>query len=110
MFLNCCSARSSKPQSSLSRTWSRTTRLSQSFQVRRDIDAVTKDVVFFNDHVAKVDADPKIDPLLRRDSGIALSHSALHLDSAADCIHDTAEFRQEAIAGVLYNPASMLAI
>jgi hypothetical protein len=35
-------------------------------EARRDVDAVAKDVVFLNDHVAQIDADAKLHPPCRR--------------------------------------------
>ena len=68
MFLTCCSPKSSKAKSSLSRTWSRTTRLMQippgsakRFEPRGDIDAVAVDVVLVDEDVAEIDADAKLD-------------------------------------------------
>src|SRR5215472_5494503 len=64
--------------------------------------------MLLRDHVTKVDADTELDPLLRRDLGISLGHPPLHLDRTPHRVHHAGEFRQEAVAGVLYDPASML--
>jgi hypothetical protein len=52
----------------------------QSLQPRRDIDAVAKNVVAVDDHVADIDPDPEIDALVRGDVGVALEHAALDFD------------------------------
>jgi hypothetical protein len=83
-------------------------RLCQPLQACRDIHAVAEDVMFLHDHVAKVDADPELDPLGGRDASIPFGHPPLHLDRTADGIHNARKLRQEAIAGVLYNPAPVL--
>src|SRR5215472_4143538 len=64
MFLTCCSPRSSKEQSSLSRIWSRTTREMQiplgsasASSRAATFHAVAEDVVFLNDHVAEIDPE-----------------------------------------------------
>ena len=34
-----------------------------------DVDAIAKDVVAVDDHVAEIDADPQLEPALGRDAG-----------------------------------------
>jgi hypothetical protein len=82
--------------------------LCQGFQPRRNIHTVAEDVLLLDDHVAKVDADAEPDPLLLGHLPLAVNHPALDFYCAANGIHDTGKFRQEAIAGVLYDPAPML--
>jgi hypothetical protein len=60
------------------------------------------------DYVAEVDADPELDPLVRRDSGVGLGHSPLDLNSATDGGNHAGELRQQAVAGVLYDTAPVL--
>src|SRR5262249_21165737 len=60
------------------------------------------------DHVTKVDPDPKRDALVFNRFRIAVSHSPLHFYSAPHRIHHAREFRQEAVAGVLYGTATVL--
>jgi hypothetical protein len=64
--------------------------------------------VLLNDHVTEVDADAEPDPLLLRHLGLALSHATLDLNGATRGIHHARELRQEAVAGVLYDPAPVL--
>src|SRR5215472_2521479 len=64
--------------------------------------------MLLRDHVTKVDADPELDALLRRGLGVSLGHPPLHLDRTPHRVHHAGEFRQEAVAGVLYDPAPML--
>ena len=106
---------SSKVKSSLSRTWSRTTRLTQippgsanAFEPGGDVDAVAVDVVVVADDVAEIDADAELDAPLGRHIGIALGHLALHLDRAAHRIDDAGEFDQHAVAGGFDDAAAML--
>ena len=82
--------------------------LGERFQARRDIHTVAEDVVFLSDHVAKIDADPKLGALVVWDFRFAVNHSALDLHSAAHGVHNTRKLRQEAIASVLHNPAAVL--
>src|SRR5262249_53321338 len=68
---------------------------------------VAKDVVFLRDHVAKVDPDAELYPVLRRTSPIALRHPTLRLDRASHGINHTGELGQKAVAGVLHDPAAV---
>src|SRR5262249_16819972 len=82
--------------------------IGQSLDPRRDIDAVAINIVALDDDIAKIDPDPKLEPLVDRDTGIALGHAALHLNCAADRIDDTRKFRQYAVTGGLDDPAMVL--
>ena len=82
--------------------------LGQHFQARRHVDAVAKDVVALNDHIAKIDADAKLHPPRRRDVDIALRHPALNLGGAQHRIDDAVEFDQHAVAGGLDDAAAIL--
>src|SRR6266446_4510810 len=115
MFLTCCSPKSSKPNSTLSRTWSRTTRLTQippgsakCFEPCGDIDAVAVNVVLVNDDVAEIDADAELDAALLGDAVIAQCHFALQFDRARHRIDDAGEFDQQPVAGGLHDAAAML--
>jgi len=80
-------------------------RLGQRFKPRRDIHPVAEDIVLFGDHIAEVDPDPESDALVLGRRCVAVSHPSLHFDTAADGVHNTCKFRQEAVAGVLYDAA-----
>src|SRR5215831_9101577 len=82
-------------------------RLRQCLQPRSDVDPVPKDVVLFDDHVTKVHPDAKPDAPLLRHVGLAVSHPTLHLARAAHRIHNTWKFREQAVAGVLYDTPAM---
>src|SRR5262249_29564115 len=77
-------------------------------QALRDIHTVAEDVVLLSDHVAEIDADPKPDAPVVRHFWFAVDHPALNLHSAANGVYNTRKLRQEAIAGVLHNPATVL--
>src|SRR4029453_6921963 len=47
------------------------------------VDAVAKDVIPVNYDVADIDADPKFDTLVCRNTGIACGHTALNVKGAA---------------------------
>jgi len=82
--------------------------LRQRLQTRRDVDAVTKNIVVIDDDVADVDADPEVDALLGRQTRIPLGHAALHVDRAAHRVDDAGELQQQSIAGSLDDPAVVL--
>jgi hypothetical protein len=59
----------------------------------RSEDAVAYEVaVAFLDHVAEVNADPKVDTTLLRQTGVALDHRILHFDGATHRVDDAATF------------------
>ena len=45
-----------------------------------------------------MDADPKLDPALGRQAGVALDHTVLHLDGTANGIDDASELDEDTIA------------
>src|SRR5262245_19932887 len=73
-------------------------RLGQGFEPRRDINAITVEVLAVDDHVAEIDADAELDAHVGRFGRIALGHSALHLDGAAHGIDDAGKFHQHPVA------------
>jgi hypothetical protein len=75
---------------------------------RRDIDAVTIEVVALDDHVAEIDADAQFDAAVRGDTGIPLGHRLLHLDRAAHRIDDAGKFHHQAVARGFDNAAVVL--
>ena len=82
--------------------------LRDAFESRGDIDAVAHQIaVALLDHVAEMDADPKLDALVGRDPGVALDHRPLHFNGAVHCVDDTAELDDAAVAGALDDAAVM---
>ena len=74
-------------------------------QPRGYVDAIPEDVVLFGDHVAEVDPDAKLDPLIDRGSRIALDHAPLHVDCAPHGIDHARKLDEHSVAGVLDDPA-----
>ena len=64
--------------------------------------------MLLRDHVAKVDADAEPDPEVFGHLRLTLGHFTLDLDSTADAIDYARKLCQEAVAGVLYDPAPLL--
>ena len=68
-----------------------------------DVDAVAHQVaVALLDHVAKMDADPKLNAALGWQASVALDHAVLHLDGASYGIDYAAELNDAPIAGALH--------
>jgi len=72
--------------------------LGQRFQPCSDIDAIAKNIVLVDDHVAQIDADAELDPSLRRQVAIAPTHPALNLGGAQNRLDDAMEFDEHAVA------------
>ena len=107
---------SSNDESSLSRTWSRTIRLTQiplgsrqGFEPCRDIDAVAENVALVDDDVADIDADAEFDAAVGRHIGVPFGHLALDFDGAAHRVDDAGELGQQTVAGGLDDAAAVLA-
>jgi len=77
-------------------------------RTRRDIDAVAKDVVVVEDHVAEINADAQFDSAVRRNACVALGDRLLHLDRASHRIDDAGKLHQQAVAGGLDDAAMVL--
>ena len=76
--------------------------LANAFQARGDIDAVAHQIaVALLDDIAQMNADAKFDAALRRKTGIALDHAALHFDGAAHGVDDAAKLDDGSIARAL---------
>src|SRR5260370_16317142 len=115
MFLTCCSPMSSNEKSSLSRTWSRTTRV---MQIPPGSASASKRAATFtpspkmsprsHDDVAEIDADAKHDTPINCFIGVPRRHLSLHLHRAAHPIDDAAKFREKAIATPFHDPPLLL--
>jgi hypothetical protein len=98
----------------LSRTWSRTTRLTQippgsaKASRRGDIDAVAVNVLLVDDDVAEIDADAELDAALLGDAVIAQRDLVLDFDGTTHRIDDAGEFDQQPVAGGLDDAAAVL--
>ena len=64
--------------------------------------------MFLYDHVAEVDADAEPDAPFLGHLGLAVGHPSLDFESTSDGVNDARKLGQEAIAGILYDPAPVL--
>jgi len=115
MFLTWCSPRSSNAKGSRSRTWSWTVLetstppgSAKASSRAATFTPVAENVLLLNDHIAEVDADAEPNPALLGHLGLAVGHPPLDLDRAAHGVDHARKFRQEPVAGVLYDPPSVL--
>jgi hypothetical protein len=75
------------------------------FHAGRDVDAITEDVVFIENNVPDVNANPEFDPLILRQRRILLGHRRLSFNGTAYGIHRTGKLNQQAVARGLDDPA-----
>ena len=66
------------------------------------------DVIFLNDHVAQIDADPELYPPRWRDVRVASRHPPLNFGSAQHRVGHAVELEQHAVAGGLDDAAAVL--
>ena len=79
--------------------------VSDTLKAGGDIDAVAHQVaVALLDHVAEMDADPKLDAPVRRDPSVAFDHRSLDFNGEVYCVDDTPELDNGSIAGALDDP------
>src|SRR5262249_18050396 len=83
-------------------------RIGNVLDARSHIDAVAVNVVLFDDHVAKVDADPILDPLVSRQDCVAPGHVLLNDDRTSHRLERAVENGDEAVARGLDEPAVVL--
>src|SRR5262249_58220556 len=82
--------------------------LSDTFQARGNIDAVAHQVaVALLDHVAQMDANAKLDSLLRRKTSITIRHTVLHLDGRTHGIDYASKLDDCSVACALDDAAMM---
>src|SRR5262249_49382822 len=83
-------------------------RLGESFEARSDVDPVAVDVPLFDDDIAQIDADAKLDALICRDFVIALARGALDRHRTSHRFDDAGKFHQQSVAGGLDDAAFVL--
>jgi hypothetical protein len=69
-------------------------RLGEGLQARRDVDAVTVDVLTFDDDVSEIDADPELDAAFVERGAVTVGHAGLDRDCAG-------KIHQQPVAGAL---------
>ena len=112
MFFTFCSPIGSKPKASFFSTSLATfpetqmpPGLRQLLKPGRDIDALAIAVLALDDHLAEIDPDPDLDPLILGNGGVAFRQPALQRHGAFHGVHDAAEFGQQPVAHQLEDVA-----
>jgi hypothetical protein len=82
-------------------------RLGQALQPGGEVDAVAQDVLAVDHHVAEMDADPQLQPLVRGAPGLVPGDGALDLDRGLDGVCHRPELHEGTIAHQLDDPAAM---
>src|SRR5262249_12535090 len=80
----------------------------QSLQPRRDIDAVTEQVVVIDHDVAEVDADPDLHAVILRQVEGSFSQVILNLDRGPPGLDGAREFGHQAVAGAAEDAAAVI--
>jgi hypothetical protein len=83
-------------------------RLGQAFEPRRDVYAVSINILLVADDVAEIDANAELDAPRRRNAGIPQGHLALPFDCAAHRIDDARKLYEKPVASSLDDMPVML--
>ena len=73
-------------------------RIGELLKPRGDVDALAVPVRALDDHLAQIDADAHVDPVVLGEAGVPLRHSALDVDGAFDRVDDARKFGQKPVA------------
>jgi hypothetical protein len=71
-------------------------------------DPVAVNLFALEHHIAEVDANAKLHPTIRRQSGVFRLERGLDLDGALHRVDYAGKFSQRAITGGIHEPAAML--
>ena len=69
---------------------------------------VTANPTFVLNHIAKINTNPKLHPLLHWQVGISFGKFTLDFDSAVYRIHYAGKLGKDVVAGAVHNPTSIL--
>ena len=77
-------------------------------QARSHVDAIAKNIVALDNHIANVNADAELDAAIPRHVPISILYAALHFRGASYCVHHAGKFHQHPVAGEFDNSPLML--
>src|SRR5215467_2866255 len=80
----------------------------QCLNSRSDIDTIPVQIVIFDDHVAQIDPNPKVNTVMHLDAGVPPSYCLLNLDRTPHSIDYTGKFDQQAVPCGLDDPPMVL--
>jgi hypothetical protein len=81
--------------------------LGDAFEPRRNVDAISKNVIGFYDDITDVNSHTKGDASVFRVTGCELLHAGLELHCRSYRFDCARKFREEPVAGVLHDPATV---
>ena len=76
-------------------------RLRDPLKAHRNIDCITKDVVFVDDNITDVNPDAEFDPLVLRHIDILFGHAALNFVGTSHGVDQAGELNEGAVPGIL---------
>jgi hypothetical protein len=82
-------------------------RIGNTLKARGNIDAIAENVVCFDDNVAKIDANPKFNPMVLRHRCVASNHVLLDNDTASNSFDRAVENRNKSVTGGFDEPSVM---
>jgi hypothetical protein len=82
--------------------------LGDTFEPRRNVDAVAVNITFLDDDVANMNADSEFDALILRHGCVTFDHAVLNLNGTARGVDGARELNQDTIAGPLDDAAAMI--
>jgi hypothetical protein len=83
------------------------TGIGNTLKARGNIDAIAENVVCFDDNVAKIDANPKFNPMMLRHRCVASNHVLLDDDTASNSFDRTVENRNKSVTSGFDEPSVM---
>ena len=83
-------------------------RFGNALQSRRDIDTVTKNVLAFDNHIAKIDANAEFNAAFLWHTRIPITHPALDFGGAGNRVHHARKLHHHAVARQLDDASLML--
>src|SRR5215469_3647906 len=82
-------------------------RMGESLKPGGDVDPIAEDIVAVDNHIAEVDADPKLETAIRRQRVIDRARGPLHFNGAVQRIDDARKIRQQAVTGRADDPSAV---
>ena len=76
-------------------------------KAHRNIDRITKDVVFVDDNITDVNADAELDPLVQRHIDILFGHAALNFVGTSHRVDHTGELNEGTVPCILDDTSVM---
>jgi hypothetical protein len=82
--------------------------MGNALQACRHIDPIAKNILTFDDHIAKVYPDPELDETIPGQVGVPDGNALLNVHRAGNGVHHTWELRQDPVSSRFKDTASLL--